>query len=86
MIQIDKELIEKIKREVVRITEIKHGVHGLDLKIYLFQVDLKFTQNDIDRAISEAVSESLIMRIEYTIPNLNNRFFCFYLPIGSRTL
>lgn len=61
------------------------------LKANIAEVELKARHPDLNdaiiaRAISEAVQESLIMRIEYQTPQTGIMINSFYLPQGSRII
>lgn len=78
---IDQDLLDALKRQIVPIVD--------DLKI-VYEQSLKFMMENLpgdielkNLAISEAVQDNLIQRIEIQFPN-SREWMTVYLPLGTK--
>ncbi len=77
---IDLVFLDETKRAISNYVLIHRGLRHSELVL-----KLDIPTEVLERAIHELVQENELVRIEYTIPGLNSRFFQFYLPQGSKT-
>lgn len=74
-----------MRKYITDYTAASKGIKSTDLIVMTLTHFSSSRREDVERAISEAVMEKLIVRIEYQIPAYGSRFFAFYLPEGSKT-